>query len=301
MKDYIPENSVIQLSSLSDDTRLYQLSKPRNRIFELNVLREIALILNFRRSSRDFAEEIIRRHNGEDVSFSITDAEFAEKIWPSLSESARYRKIVRAKKNLKEDQQLANWRFIYIPARKIIAQNGQYRCEPTLYKPGDYWDVSDTLQFQTQKIDLFAMPTSKAQKEKRRLLELILADFGAKRIERVKEKSEKSEKEKSSPLLCKCDCASCASCAAKGAPASEAGGARPAWERISKGDVSAQLTQASELIFKAGQTWMNLGLRLGDFREKVQAMFDVEELRLRDAVKRVNRNGGLKLVGGQPK
>jgi hypothetical protein len=302
MKDYIPENPAIQLSSLSNDTRIYQLSKPRNRIFELNVLREIALILNFRRSSRDLAEEVIRRHNGEGVSFSITDAEFAEKIWPSLPEETRSRKFVLAKKNLKEDQQLSEFRFVWIPPRQVVQKNGMYRCVPTKYSPGQYWDVSDALQFQTQKVDLFAMPTSKAQKEKRRLLELILADFGARRIERVKkEKSEKSEKEKSASLPCRCDCASCASCAAKGAAAGGGAGMKPGWERISGETIEAQIQNAMGILFASGQQWMNMSRSLPDFVRKIHAAFDAEELRLRDAVKRHNRNGGLKLVGGQPK
>ena len=302
MKDYIPENPIIQLSDLSDDTRIYQLSKPRNRIFELNVLREIASILNFRRGARDLAEEIIRRHNGENVSFSITDAEFAEKIWPSLPELTRNKKFIRAKKNLREDQQLSKFYFVWIPPRQVIEKNGKYSGVPTKYQPGQYWDASDTLQFQTQKIDLFAMKTNQAQREKRKLLEMILADFGAKRIERARKEKSGEEKEKSTSPPCKCSCSSCVHCAAKGATGGEASGARRVEElrRLPNEDFAADLEAFADR-FERRLAEQGMGKEFIYTVKRVYHALEIAEQSARDLIVRSKTGGRLKLVGGQAK
>lgn len=294
MKDYIPEKPIIQSSSLSNDTIIYRASNPRLRIFELNVLEEIGHILNFRPSGIKIAREVIRRVSGENKSFSSSDAEFAEKIGIDI------RKFVRGKAALKEDQQLSNFRFIFIPPRRVIEKDGAHYGVPTKYQPGEYWSVSDALQFQTQKIDIFALSVSGAQKEIRELLQIILADFGAKRIERVKR--EKEKKEKSPSLPCTCDCASCAACAGKSATGSEANGAMSAEKlrRQPNSDLSAELEEFSERFY---QYLLERGRVDEEFRYRVKRAhhaLEVAELRARD-VMNVQKRSNLKLVGGQPK
>jgi hypothetical protein len=144
---------------------------------------------------------------------------------------------------------------------------------------------------------LLSFPVEDRRAQVRDIVANWLKEAGAIRVERVR-KADDARPPKLSPP-CKCDCASCVHCVSKGATASEAKDG--AIVRTDLKAVDAQIEDALERLFAAGQGWVNLGLNVNDFTRKVWSRCEVNELRLLDAVKRANRNGSLKLVGGQPR
>jgi len=288
------------------NTAVFACLEPQVAILIADIIHAIYSILNWRQSSKSFLVEILARL-GELNKFECSHFVFSEILFPSLEETARKVKVGRWAQKLIEDMEKSLFRAVWIIPRRVgQSENGKYYGLPTLYKRGDFWKLFRAIQDAATECDLLNLPLRNRRQKVRVIVELWLMKNGAKRIIREKKekdgREDKSEKEKSTSPPCKCSCASCAHCAAKGATASEAeNGAWPAWERVSGQTVEAQIRTAMEILFTSGQQWMNMNRSLPDFVRKIHAGFDIEELRLRDAVKRVNRNGGLKLMGGQPK
>lgn len=195
------ERPLIQDSDLHDDSVIYRACKPRVRVFEIDVLETIGIILNFRPSSLKIAREIIRRQGGEDVTLSFTDAALAEALFPDLPEEYRLRKSKRGKQNLIEDQSNSNFRFIWKAPRQVEQnESGEYRGLPTKYRPGDYWKVSDELQARSNQKgrELFAVNVHQRRKLEREMLSEILDERGCKKIVRERgEAGKRKPKEKS--------------------------------------------------------------------------------------------------------
>jgi len=269
-----------------------------------DIIHAIYSILNWRQSSKSFLIEILARL-GEEDKFECSHLNFAEILFPSLDEVVRKVKVGRWSQRLIEDLRDSLFlAVIIVPRRTGQSENGKYYGLPTLYKRGKFWKLFRAVQDAAIECDLMNLPLRNRRQKVRAIVESHLMEVGAKRIVRErKEKGEreKSEKQKSTSPPCKCSCPSCASCVAKSATGSGANGAEPAIVRTDLKVVDAQIEDALERLFAAGQGWVNLGLRVNDFTRKVWERCEHNETRLLEAVKRHNRNGGLKLVGGQSK
>jgi len=130
-----------------------------------------------------------------------------------------------------------------------------------------------------------------------------LNKYGARSINRVK-MEESTKPPKPSPP-CRCNCAFCIQCAVKcgcdmSATVGDSTYVGKAENRITNQTIETKIQTAMEILFESGQDWMNTNRSLSDFVRKIHSGFEIEELRLRDAVKRANAPK-LKLIGGQSK
>lgn len=304
MADTTNKRPTIQDSDLHEDTVIYRVCKPRVRAVEINVLEEIATILNFRPSGVRVAREMIRRQHGENITISCTDAEGAEALWPDLPEAARLTKFVRAKRNLMEDQNNSNFRFIWKVARQVDQKpDGSYYGLPSKYRPGDYWSVSDELQFRSNEKgrEFLSMSPYKCRQVEREILSEILAERECTKIFRLrKRKEEKEIKEKSPSLPCKCDCASCAQCAAKSATASEANG-REALRKIPNEVLEVELDKFADFFERYLRECGAIDKKFTYAVKRAHHALEMAEASASDLIIRENTGQRLRLVGGQPK
>jgi len=284
----------------SRNTELFASLPPEIAVIINDVIHAVFSILGWHQASKSLLAEILSRI-AETDSFEQSHDEFCAALWPYLDKKRRKEKISRWIAKLRIDMEVSRFNPVFIPKQKVTRTNdGGFKGHPTTYKIGHFWKLFRYVQDNARNVDLLSLSVNKRRAHVRVFTAEWLEEAGAVKIIREK-KSDDAKPAKPSPP-CKCSCASCAHCAAKGVTASEAeNGARPAWERVSSEGVEAQIQTAMEILFTSGQQWMNMNRSLPDFVRKIHAGFDIEELRLRDAVKRVNRNGGLKLVGGQPK
>lgn len=290
----------------SEKTILFAALSPDVAVLINDVIHAIYTILAWSQASKSFLTEILSRL-AETDSFSQGHADFSAALWSHLEAKRRREKISRWIRKLKSDMELSRFSPIFIPKQIVIrANDGGFKGQATVYKIGHFWKLFRYVQDNAREIDLLSLPINKRRAHVRVFVGEWLNEAGAKRIireKKEKEKSERERKEKAPSLPCACDCASCVHCASKSATASEAKGARPA-EAIVRTDakaVDAQIEDALERLFAAGQGWVNLGLRVNDFTRKVWERCQHNEERLLEAVKRHNKNGGLRFVGGQLK
>jgi hypothetical protein len=286
--------------NLSPNTVAFSCLEDSVAVLILDVIAALVSVLRWRQPSQSLLIAILGRLAELD-SFELSHSEFSAALWPSSKESAREDKFSKWLTKIKEDMALS----ICLPVeigkpRRERREDGSFKSLPTLYKRGIFWNLFRVVQDEALKCDLLALEKDKRRSRVRAIVKQWLLGSGAVPIERVKKADETKPAKLSLP--CNCACASCANCAAKGATVSEAkDDARPAIVRTDLKIVDAQIEEAIERLFAAGQAWVSLGLNVNDFTRKVWQRCEHNETRLIEAVKRVNRSGGLKLVGGQPK
>jgi hypothetical protein len=280
---------------LHDDTQIYLCAGPSVRLFEVDVLEQVRSILNIRKSGFEIARAVLVRQGGENIAIELSQHKFAEAIWPDKEPGARIKQFKRGLKNLREDMDVTGFLIVDPQKQKPKLTEDGFKGQATLYAPGMYWQLSNALQERAKKIDFFAMPLDQRRRRVRVELKALLKEMGC--VRRVSEKKVEDIRPPNPSLPCRCACASCASCAAK-APAVEP--ERAAEVRVDKSAVEKKLDAALEIIFDAGQDWINLNFKVNDFTRKVWAHCEQNELRMLEAVKRHNAPR-VKLNGGQPK
>jgi hypothetical protein len=300
VKNHTSKPAIIQDSDLHDDTVIYRACKPRVRVVEFNVFDEIgSTLLNFRPSGLRVAREIIRRQRGENIIITATDAEFAETLWPDLSEATRINKFVRAKRNLKEDQFASGFKFIdKLPREVQRKEDGSYRGVPSRYRPGVYWDISDDLQSRCNQVgrEFLALSIPKSREVQRAILSEILSERGYKKIVRERKPREEKEQKEKTCGSCGCECPGCLDCESKISISSLPSVSRE--ERKTKQDVEKYFDGLIDGLFDNGVIWANLNLHTNDYWQKLAHVIQIADDRLQNAIKNYNAPR-TKKAGGQ--
>lgn len=284
--------------NLHPNTIAFHCLEPQVAALILDVIDSIVSILRWRQCSRILLSAIISRI-AETGDFECSHAEFSFALWPDKKEPSREDKFGKWLAKFKEDMDLSNCKPVDIPKPRIDRRaDGQFRSKPTLYLIGNFWKIFRAVQDAGLECDLLRMEKKPRRLRVRAIVNKYLRENGAVKIIRErKEKGEREERDARASDSSECR-KPCAHCSLKDVVRDV--DVRPVIVRTAREDLEAVYAQIGDLMFQAGQMNANLGMSTGQWVQKLEKVQNVEELRLRDAIKRANKSG-LRLVGGQPK
>src|SRR5215475_11746204 len=105
------------LENLSPDSVAFECLTDRVALMIIEVTRAVGSLLNWSKSLTYFLEEVLLRL-AEDDEWECAHTQFAEALWPQLSEARRKEKISRRVRGLKDAMAESGFQAIWIAPRR---------------------------------------------------------------------------------------------------------------------------------------------------------------------------------------
>jgi len=246
---------------------------------------DAASILNWRmRSSAWIAHQVLMRMGGEFAPLELTMGGLARALRNDVSYDAGARWLARLVRALDEDQKESGFYMVYINTqRKGFYKDGSAYNLPTLYTPAEFPSLFYAVQMAAIDCDLCAMNLKERRARQRSIIEAWLFNRGCQVIPK-RERKPKQQKQIS----------------ANGAEA-ESARRIEALAKLPNEDFNVELEAFAEKYKRHLMESYTLGKEFGYRVKHVYNILEQAENEARAMVVSVKTNGGIKLVGGQPK